>query len=77
MRDNSKLTGATIEAYYQFLAWLVPTIEKFPKKCVPSPNRRFALRISPKLLRCMSPVLERTRSAETHRQCRIITVKQT
>jgi hypothetical protein len=31
MTDNSKRTGATIEAHYQFLAWLVPTIEKFPK----------------------------------------------
>jgi hypothetical protein len=31
MMDNSKRTGAAIEAHYQFLAWLVPTIEKFPK----------------------------------------------
>jgi hypothetical protein len=28
MTDNSKRTGAAIEAHYQFLAWLVPTIEK-------------------------------------------------
>jgi hypothetical protein len=31
MTDNSKRTGAAIEARYRFLAWLVPTIEKFPK----------------------------------------------
>ena len=31
MPDNSRRTGAAIEAHYQFLAWLVPTIEKFPK----------------------------------------------
>jgi hypothetical protein len=31
MADNSKRTGAAVEAHYQFLAWLVPTIEKFPK----------------------------------------------
>lgn len=31
MTDNSKRTGAAIEAHYRFLAWLVPTIEKFPK----------------------------------------------
>jgi hypothetical protein len=31
MTDNSKRTGAAIEAHYQFLAWLVPTIENFPK----------------------------------------------
>jgi len=31
MTDNSKRTGAAVEAHYQFLVWLVPTIEKFPK----------------------------------------------
>jgi 23S rRNA-intervening sequence protein len=31
LTDNSKRTGAAIEAHYRFLAWLVPTIEKFPK----------------------------------------------
>jgi 23S rRNA-intervening sequence protein len=29
--DNSKRTGAAIEAHYRFLVWLVPTIEKFPR----------------------------------------------
>jgi hypothetical protein len=31
MTDNSKRTGAAIEAHYRFLMWLLPTIEKFPK----------------------------------------------
>jgi hypothetical protein len=31
MTDNSKRTGAAIEAHYQFLVWLLPTVEKFPK----------------------------------------------
>jgi hypothetical protein len=31
MKDNSKRTGAAIEAHYQFLAWLAPTVEKFPR----------------------------------------------
>ena len=31
MMDNSRRTGAAVEAHYRFLAWLVPTIEKFPK----------------------------------------------
>ena len=31
MPDNSKSTGAAVEAHYQFLAWLIPVIEKFPK----------------------------------------------
>ena len=31
MADNSKHTGAAIEAHYQFLLWLLPTVEKFPR----------------------------------------------
>jgi hypothetical protein len=31
MTDNSRHTGAAIEAHYRFVVWLVPTIEKFPK----------------------------------------------
>jgi hypothetical protein len=31
MTDNSRRTGAAIEAHYQFLAWLMPTVEKFPR----------------------------------------------
>jgi hypothetical protein len=31
MTDNSKRTGAAVEAHYQFLLWLGPTLEKFPK----------------------------------------------
>jgi hypothetical protein len=31
MTDHSKRTGAAIEAHYQFLIWLMPTVEKFPR----------------------------------------------
>ena len=31
MSDNAKRTGAALEAHYQFLLWLGPTLEKFPK----------------------------------------------
>ena len=31
MADNSKRTGAAIEAHYQFLLWLGPALENFPK----------------------------------------------
>jgi hypothetical protein len=31
MADNSKRTGAAVEAHYQFLLWLLPTVEKFPR----------------------------------------------
>jgi hypothetical protein len=31
MNAHLKRTGPAIEAHYQFLLWLVPTIERFPK----------------------------------------------
>jgi hypothetical protein len=31
MTDNSKRTGAALEAHYKFLMWLAPTLEKFPR----------------------------------------------
>jgi hypothetical protein len=31
MMDNSKRTGAAIEAHYQFLTWLAPTVQKLPR----------------------------------------------
>jgi len=37
MADNSKRTGAAVEAHYQFLLWLGSTLEKFPK------DKRFTL----------------------------------
>ena len=35
--DNSKRTGAALEAHYQFLVWLLPTVEQFPR------SQKFAL----------------------------------
>ena len=31
MVDNARKTGPAIEAHFQFLQWLVPTVEKFPR----------------------------------------------
>jgi hypothetical protein len=31
MIDHSRRTGAAVEAHYQFLAWLMPTVAKFPR----------------------------------------------
>ncbi len=31
MADSSKRTGVALEAHYQFLLWLLPTVEKFPR----------------------------------------------
>ena len=60
MRDNSKRTGAAIEAHYQFLAWLVPTIEKFPK------SHKFTIgdRIEMIALEVLEALIEATYSKE-------------
>ena len=29
--DRSRTTGAALEAHYQFVLWLVPTLERFPR----------------------------------------------
>jgi len=29
--DNARRTGPALEAMYQFLLWLVPTVDKFPR----------------------------------------------
>lgn len=31
MTDNARETGASLEAMYRFLLWLVPTLEGFPR----------------------------------------------
>jgi hypothetical protein len=31
MNDHVKRTGPAVEAHYQFLLWLVPTVDRFPK----------------------------------------------
>ena len=31
MNDHAKRTGPAVEAYYQFLMWLIPTVDRFPK----------------------------------------------
>ena len=35
--DNARRTGPALEAMYQFLLWLVPAIDKFPR------NQKFVL----------------------------------
>lgn len=31
MSDASRRTGPALEAHYQFIVWLTPTVEKFPR----------------------------------------------
>ena len=56
MTDNAKRTGAAIEAHYQFLLWLGPTLEKFPK------DKRFTLgdRIQNQALDILEALIEAT-----------------
>jgi hypothetical protein len=42
MTDNSKRTGAAIEAHYQFIAWLVPN-----GPVISSPAERMPLSLVP------------------------------
>ncbi len=37
MADNARQTGAALEAHFQFLLWLIPTVETFP------PSQKFRL----------------------------------
>ena len=60
MSDNAKRTGAAIEANYQFLLWLSPAIEKFPK------THKFTLgdRIQNQALDILEALIEATYTRE-------------
>jgi 23S rRNA-intervening sequence protein len=32
MADAARITGPALEAHFQFILWLVPTVEKFPRQ---------------------------------------------
>ncbi|HEY5064038.1 MAG TPA: diversity-generating retroelement protein Avd [Xanthobacteraceae bacterium] len=56
MTDHSKRTGTAIEAHYQFLLWLLPAVEKFPR------SRKFTLgdRIENAALNVLEALIEAT-----------------
>jgi 23S rRNA-intervening sequence protein len=58
--DNARRTGAAVEAHYQFLRWLVPTIEKFPR------SQKFLLgdRIQTTALDVLESLVEATNTRE-------------
>lgn len=60
MTDNAKRTGAAIEAHYQFLLWLGPTLENFPK------DKKFTLgdRIQNQALDILEALIEATYTRE-------------
>ena len=31
MADAARITGPALEAHFQFVLWLIPTVEKFPR----------------------------------------------
>jgi 23S rRNA-intervening sequence protein len=60
MADNARQTGPAVEAHFQFLMWLVPTIEKFPR------NQKFTLgdRINSTALDVLEALIEATYSRD-------------
>ena len=60
-RDNARRTGPALEKTYQFVLWLVPTVEKFPR------NQRFLLgdRIQTTVLDVTEGIVEATYSAQS------------
>lgn len=59
-RDRSRSTGPALEKWYQFLRWLVPTVEKFPKA------QKFTLgdRIQTSALEVLERLIEATYSRQ-------------
>jgi hypothetical protein len=66
MTDNSKRTGAALEAHYRFLMWLAPTLEKFPR------SHKFTIgdRIEVLALDVLEALIEATYSRDRSQQLR-------
>ncbi len=62
--DNARGTGPVVEKTYQFLAWLIPTVEKFPR------SQRFLLgdRIQVTALDVLEQLIEATYTRARERQ---------
>ena len=60
MKDDARRTGPAVEAHYQFLNWLMPTIGKFPRE------QRFLLgdRIQATALDVLEALIEATYTRE-------------
>jgi len=60
MNDDSRRTGPAVEAHYQFLNWLMPTIARFPRE------QRFLLgdRIQSTALDVLEALIEATYTRE-------------
>mgnify|MGYP001252815529 FL=1 len=60
MADNARRTGPALEAHRQFLLWLVPTVEKFPR------SQKFLLgdRIQATALDVLEALIEATYTRE-------------
>jgi 23S rRNA-intervening sequence protein len=56
MADNSRRTGPAVEAHFQFINWLIPAVERFPK------SQKFLLgdRIQTTALDILESLLEAT-----------------
>jgi len=63
MKDNGRRTGPALEAHQQFILWLVPTIERFPR------SQKFLLgdRIQGVALDVLEALIEATYTRERDR----------
>jgi hypothetical protein len=60
--DNARRTGPAVEAHQQFILWLVPTVEKFPR------SQKFLLgdRIQTTALDVLESLIEATYTRDRH-----------
>jgi hypothetical protein len=63
--DNARRTGPALEKAYQFVLWLLPTVEKFPR------GQRLLLgdRIQTTVLEVTEGIVEATYSAQSGPNC--------
>ena len=70
--DNSRRTGAAIEAHYQFLVWLMPTVGKFPR------SQKFTVgeRIEAIALNVLEALIEATYTKERNQHLRAASARR-
>jgi hypothetical protein len=62
MPDSSRMTGTAVEAHLQFLIWLIPTVEKFPR------TRKLGDRIQTTALDVLEALIEATYTRDRRAQ---------
>jgi hypothetical protein len=71
MIDNAKRTGVAIEAHYQFLLWLLPALEKFPR----SHKLTVGDRIETTALNVLEALIEATYTRERNQRGNFVSIR--